>query len=87
MREGKGHFKLYRKGMLRGYVVVLLALVKISFIYLFIYLFKVDKFTKLQYAYIHKSSQTNWLIKVPNITKKKSSDLSDKNKRKRKQNK
>ena len=87
MREGKGHFKLYRKGMLRGYVVVLLALVKISFIYLFIYLFKVDKFTKLQYAYIHKSSQTNWLIKVSNITKKKSSDLSDKNKRKRKQNK
>ena len=40
------------------------------FIYLFIYLFKVDKFTKLQYAYIHKSSQTNWLIKVSNITKK-----------------
>ena len=70
MREGKGHFKLYRKGMLRGYVEVLLALVKISFIYLFIYLFKVDKFTKLQYAYIHKSSQTNWLIKVSNITKK-----------------
>ena len=27
-------------------------------------LFKVDKFTKIQYIYIHKSSQTNWLIKV-----------------------
>ena len=38
------------------------------FIYLFIYLFnnllEVDKFTKIQYTYIHKSSQTNWLIKV-----------------------
>ena len=34
------------------------------FIYLFIYyLFKVDKLTKAQYTYIHKNSQTNWLIK------------------------
>ena len=49
MREGKGHFKLYRKGMLRGYVVVLLALVKISFIYLFIYL----KLTNLQNYRMH----------------------------------
>ena len=40
----------------------------ILFIYLFIYLFnnlfKVYKFTKIQYTYIHKKSQTNWLIKV-----------------------
>ena len=40
----------------------------ILFIYLFIYLFnnlfKVDKITKIQYAYMHKSSQANWLIKV-----------------------
>ena len=45
--------------------------------------------TNLQkYAYIHKSSQTNWLIKVNYpILQKKSSDLSDKNKRKRKQKK
>ena len=34
------------------------------FIYFFNNLFKVDKFTKMQYTYIHKSSQTNWLIKV-----------------------
>ena len=34
------------------------------FIYLFNNLLKVDKFTKIQYTYIHKSSQTNWLIKV-----------------------
>ena len=27
-------------------------------------LFKVDKFAKIQYTYIHKSSQTNWLIRV-----------------------
>ena len=33
-------------------------------IYFFNNLFKVDKFTKMQYTYIHKSSQTNWLIKV-----------------------
>ena len=61
----------------------------ILFIYLFIYLFnnlfKVYKFAKIQYTYIHKKSQTNWLIKVnyPILQKKKSSDLSDKNKRKR----
>ena len=44
-----------------------------SFIYLFNNLFKVDKFTKIQYTYIHKSSQTNWLIKVnyPILQKKK----------------
>ena len=58
------------------------------FTYLFNNLFKVDKFTKIQYTYIHKSSQTNWLIKVNYpILQKKSSDLSDKNKRKRKQKK
>ena len=36
------------------------------FIFLFIFdnLFKVDKFTKILYTYIHKSSQKNWLIKV-----------------------
>ena len=34
------------------------------FIYLFNNLFKVDKFTIIQYTYIHKHSQTNWLIKV-----------------------
>ena len=34
------------------------------YFYLFNNLFKVDKFTKIQYTYIHKSSQTNWLIKV-----------------------
>ena len=34
------------------------------FIYLFHNLFKVDKFTKIQYTYTHKSSQKNWLIKV-----------------------
>ena len=27
-------------------------------------LHEVDKFTKIQYTYIHKSTQTNWLIKV-----------------------
>ena len=58
------------------------------YFYLFNNLFKVDKFTKIQYTYIHKSSQTNWLIKVNYpILQKKSSDLSDKNKRKRKQSK
>ena len=43
------------------------------FIYLFNNLFKVDKFTKIQYIYTHKSSQTNWLIKVnyPILPKKK----------------
>ena len=59
MREGKGHFKLYRKGMLRGYVEVLLALVKISFIYLFIYLFNYLfiylKLTNLQNYSMHIS--------------------------------
>ena len=40
----------------------------------------------MQYTYIHKSSQTNWLIKVNYpIIQKISNDLSDKNKRKRKQ--
>ena len=38
------------------------------FVYLFIYLFnnlfKGDKFTKIQYTCINKSSQTNWLVKV-----------------------
>ena len=53
--------------------------------YLFNNLFNVGKFTKIQYTYIHKSSQKNWLIKVNyRILEKKSSDLSDKNKRKRK---
>ena len=33
-----------------------------GFIYLFNNVFKVDKITKIQYTYIHKSSQTNWLI-------------------------
>ena len=55
MREGKGHFKLYRKGMLRGYVEVLLALVKISFTYLFIYLFIYLKLTNLQNYSMHIS--------------------------------
>ena len=32
--------------------------------YLFNNLFKVDKFTKIQYKYIHENSQTNRLIKV-----------------------
>ena len=47
----------------------------IYFIYLFNNLFKVDKFTKIQYIYIYKSSQTNWLIKVnyPILQKKKKS--------------
>ena len=42
----------------------------------------------MQYTYIHKSSQANLLIKVnyPILQKKnKSGDLSDKNKRNRKQ--
>ena len=44
--------------------------------YLFNNLFKVDKFTKIQYTYIHKNSQTNWLIKVNYpILQKKSSNL------------
>ena len=34
------------------------------FIYLFNNLFKVDKFTKIQYTYIHENSQANWQIKV-----------------------
>ena len=62
----------------------------LSFVYLFIYLIIYLKLTNLQkYSiYIHKSSQTNWLIKVNYpILQKKSSDLSDKNKRKRKQKK
>ena len=58
------------------------------FIYLFNNSFKVGKVTKIQHTYIHKSSQANWLIKVNYpILQKKSSDLSDKNKRKRKQKK
>ena len=32
--------------------------------YLFNNLFEVDKITKIQYSYIYKSSQTNWVIKV-----------------------
>ena len=32
--------------------------------YLFNNLFEVDKITKIQYTYIYKSSQTNWVIKV-----------------------
>ena len=34
------------------------------FAYLFNNLFKVDKFTKMQYTYIHKRSQASWLINV-----------------------
>ena len=76
----------------QSYVLICHPYVTRMFIYLFIYLFnnlfEVDKFTKIQYTYIHKSSQTNWLIKVNYpILQKKSSDLSDKNKRKRKQKK
>ena len=37
---------------------------QVLFIYLFNNLFKVDKFTIIQYTYIHKYSQTNSLIKV-----------------------
>ena len=51
---------------------------------LYIHLFKVDKFIKMQYPHIHKSSQTNWLIKVNYPILQKSFD---KNKRKRKQKK
>ena len=40
------------------------AIYLLIYLYLFNNLFKVDKFTKIQYTYIHKSSQTNWLIKV-----------------------
>ena len=55
------------------------------FIYLFNNLFKVDKFTKIQYTYIHKHSHTNWLIKVNYpILQKKSSNFFNKSKRKRK---
>ena len=59
------------------------------FIYLFIYLinnlFEVDKFTKIQYAYTHKSSQTNWLIKVNYpILQKNSGNLLIKTKEKEK---
>ena len=45
--------------------------------YLFNNLFEVDKITKIQYTYIYKSSQTNWLIKVnyPILQKKKSNNL------------
>ena len=54
-------------------------------IYFFNNLFKVDKFTKMQYTYIHKSSQTNWLIKVNYpILQKKSSNLLVKTKEKEK---
>ena len=57
-------------------------------VYLFILfnnLFKVDKFTKIQYTYIHKNSQTNWLIKVNYpILQKKSSNLLIKTKEKEK---
>ena len=52
----------------QSYVLICHPYVTRMFIYLFIYLFnnlfEVDKFTKIQYTYIHKSSQTNWLIKV-----------------------
>ena len=53
---------------------------------LYIHLFKVDKFIKMQYTHIHKSSQTNWLIKVnhPILQKKKSSNLLIKAKEKEK---
>ena len=34
------------------------------FIYLFNNLFKVDKFTKIQYIYVHRNSHANWSIKV-----------------------
>ena len=63
-------------------------IVKAYLFNLFNNLLKVDKFTKIQYTYIDEGSQTNWLLKVnyPILQKKKikSSDLSDKNKRKRK---
>ena len=53
--------------------------------YLFNNLFKVDTFTKIQYTYIHKISQTNWLIKVSyTILQKKSGNLLIKTKEKEK---
>ena len=45
------------------------------FIYLFNNLFKVDKFTKIQYTYIHKSSRTNWLNLVILISTGTSSQI------------
>ena len=62
---------------------------KVLFIYLFNNLFKVDKITKIQYTYIYKSSQTNWLIKLnypilQKKKKKKSSNLLIKTKEKEK---
>ena len=52
--------------------------------YLFNDLFKVNKFTKIQYTCIH-NSQTNWLIKVNYpILQKKSSNLLIKTKEKEK---
>ena len=57
------------------------------FIYLAIYL-KLTNFTKVQYMYIHKNSQTNWLIKVNYpILQKKSNSLLIKKKKKRKEKK
>ena len=50
---------------------------------LFHNLFKVEKITKIQYTYIQKSSQTNWLIKVNYpILQKKSNNLLIKTKEK-----
>ena len=50
--------------------------------------FKVDKFTKIQYSYIHKNRQTNWLIKVNYpILQKKSSMIKTKEKGKKTKNK
>ena len=55
---------------------------------LYIHLFKVDKFIKMQYTHIHKSSQTNWLIKVNYpILQKKSSNFLIKTKEKEKKSK
>ena len=55
---------------------------------LYIHLFKVDKFIKMQYPHIHKSSQTNWLIKVNYpILKENSSNRLIKTKEKEKEKK
>ena len=48
-------------------------------------LFKVDKFTKIQYTYIHKNSQANWLIKVsyPILQKRRTNMIKIKEKEKK----
>ena len=75
--------------VIRMYLYVIRMSLVCLFIYLFIYLinnlFEVDKFTKIQYAYTHKSSQTNWLIKVNYpILQKNSGNLLIKTKEKEK---